>query len=154
MRIFRAVTGLVLLSLCVVACDPGIFLSPFGIKQSGELEWTTEKDGVRFTVRSLGGLIGSQGAVPELTVENRTPARLVVDDARLETKGRTYGWRLPGDGAEEWRSADAGATGRISLVFQFNEPISKIFGDTVDLVVNYRVGPKQDVLRVTFKRES
>ena len=146
----RALTLLTFMSLLAAGCDPALSLRPVGLRQSDELEWTTEKSSIRFGVPRLGGLIGSEQEIVTLTIENPTSSSVVVDDAVLESKGRTYFAKWS---AKQRRSVEPGATGSINLWFSFDQPIFEVFGDTARLRVNFRVGSEKDSILVNFERQ-
>ena len=150
MRIHTPFIVLIAIALC--GCDPGLSLHPIGLRKSGEFTWETESNGVRFQVGQLGGFTGTTFDGFEITVQNRTQSVFVIDDALLETNGRTYHATFSGRGEERLRSAGPGATERINLHWSFSEPIYKVYGRSAIVRVAFRLGTEKQVIRIEFLR--
>jgi hypothetical protein len=142
----------VLMTIALYGCDPGLSLHPVGLKNSGEFTWETESHGLRFLVGTLGGFTHSTFESLQITVQNRTQSVFVINDAVLETNGRIYNATFSGRGEERWRSAGPGATERIDLNWSFTEPICKVYGESAIVRVAFRVGTENQAVRFEFSR--
>jgi hypothetical protein len=145
---------MVLASLTATGCDRGVEMRPVGLKNWGEFEWATEQNGIRFITSGIVGLVGSTESSVSLEIENPTENRVVVQDAVLEANGKSYSVVFSGQREEKWRSAEPRTTDRIELYFRFGQPLYKALGETGSLRVSYRIGPKQDEIRINLARES
>jgi hypothetical protein len=151
-RSSHAVVLVAVLTGC--ACDPGVYLQPVGWKPSGTFRWESESHGVRFFVGSLGGLIGSSSTSFEIAAQNNSAGRFVLDEATLETNGRTFKATFSGQGEEKWRSAAPGAMERIELLWSFEQPMSKALGDVALVRLAFHIGQTPHQLTVEFRRAS
>ncbi len=144
-----AITTLV--SVLAIACDPGVRLEPVGWKASQDYQWEAQANGIGFVVSALGGLIGNEFVVFEITAQNRTSSRFVIDSATLETNGRIYSAGFAGQGEEKFRSAEAGTVERISLYWSFGQPLYEVFGEAAAMRLAFRVGANDHETRIDFR---
>jgi hypothetical protein len=151
-RVRRSLLFPMLASLVVAACDPGLTLEPVGWTPTGNLQWEAESDGVHFVVSSLGGLVGSEYESFELTVQNRTSAQFVVDEALLETNGKIYKAETPREITEKWPSVSPGATEQISLLWSLDGPLDEVFDETAALRVAFHLDGTEHDIRIDFRR--
>jgi hypothetical protein len=114
--------------------------------------WESEFEGLQFTITRLGGLVGNSSVSPILEVMNPTDRAFVIESGVLETNGRQYPIRFSSRDAEKWRSALPHSTARISLAWDFEQPIVKVLGDTALVTLHSRIGTDTKALRVQFQR--
>ena len=151
-RVRRFLVFPILASLVVTACEPGLTLEPVGWTPAGNLQWEAESDGVRFVVSSMGGFVGSEYESFELTVQNRTSAQFVVDEALLETNGKIYKAETPREITEKWPSVSPGATEQISLLWSLDGPLDEVFDETAALRVAFHLDGTEHDIRIDFRR--
>ena len=136
-----------------LSCDPGIHYRPRGWKKIEEYRWASSIADIDLETRGTGGLIHSRWLSPEFTVRNRSDRIVRIAGATLVTSRGTYRSRRIPSGEERWFETDPGATRRITVVFDFEQPITEILVDPVSLTLEIFVGDEMHSLPIAMRRD-
>ena len=150
---FLLLLGLAL--LCLGACDPGFSYRPEGWEHTeNQFEWQRRLEGFEIRTRGLGGLVGSDGLSPELTVTNRSAVPLVLETAELRSGGATYPAHLPGSGEVKWRTVMPGARQRITLFWKFEGRAAfEVLDPKPMVILRFRQGEQPRTLAIQYTKD-
>lgn len=143
------------LATVVAACDPGYRYGPvdWQVINEGAL-WSTSFDDVALTHRGIGGLIGSEYIVPQFDIRNGSNRSLVLERAELVTAAGRQPGELPGAGAIEARTINAGATASIPILWNLPQPAINALGMRPIIVLEFRHGQESRSLTIRYERVS
>jgi len=143
--------GVSLFLLC--ACDPGIAYRPGGWSSTQQNRWSNTFEKIEIEIPELGGLIGTESLMPEMTVHNHADSVVILESAVLKTRLSDYAAR-PTEYEKNWQPIPPGGKGVMTLLLEFNKPISEVLKDPVELRLKFRIGKQETELSVAMEKVS
>lgn len=139
-RVFAAFV--ILLSLLIVACDPGVT-----IRQADSPKEIGKHGSVILHVKSTRQLIGTTHYAPQVSVTNISEATVLVTRIELATKQKIYsdGSSQPQDFSGEVLTKQAR---NFTVLFRLDDAVYKTFKEPAELRVHYRSGSTEDTASI------
>ena len=143
--------GVTLFLLC--SCDPGIGYRPKGWSSVQQNRWSNTFEKIEIEMPEIGGLIGTESLMPEMTIHNHADSVVILESAVLKTTLSDYAAR-PTEYEKNWQPIPPGGKGVMTLLLEFNKPIGQVLRDPVELRLKFRIGKQETELSVPMEKVS
>jgi len=135
-----------LVALFSLACDRAIEYRPKDWAKSEERRFSKTVGLIEVEITPVGGLIGKEDLIPELTLHNRAELPAVIDSAILKANGAEYVARPFGEGS--WEIVPSHETRKITLEWELGKPLSEVLKDPVEINLTIKVGNERTEIRI------
>ena len=129
-----------------IACDPAIRYSPRDWTKSDEHRFSKTVGLIDIQITDVGGIIGNDHLIPEVTVHNRAKSSAVIESATLKANGSEY-VALP-LGEAGWQIILPSETRKITLDWELGKPLYDVLKDPVEIHLIIRVGNERTELNI------
>ena len=144
-RVLRTV--FVLVSLLMVACDPGMTIRQF--KSPDDARGVSP---VVVNIKQTRQLIGEKLYYPDVKVTNSSGLPMTVTNVELAARNKTYANKSPRPETYPL-TIPPGKTETLEVIFQLDDDLYETFQGPVELRVHYRTDGKLQLARASVIRD-
>lgn len=136
----------ILAALLCFACDPGIEYSPKDWKKSDDRRFSNSFGLLDVEITPVGGIIGNEHLIPEVTLHNRSKSPAVIESAILKANGAEYVARPFGEAS--WETVPPNETRKITVEWELGRPLYEVLKDPVELNLTIKVGGERADIKI------
>ena len=129
-----------------LGCDPAIEYSPKDWAKSEERKFSKTVGLLEVEITEVGGLIGLEHLIPEVTLHNRAKSPAVIESAILKANGAEYAARPFGEAS--WEIVPSNETRKITLEWELGRPLYEVLKDPVEINLTIKVGNERTEIRI------
>jgi hypothetical protein len=133
----------------MTACDPGMTIRQVNSSENNQSKSGSSDTSIIVHVDTVRPLTGEIRYFAGVYVTNPLDSPIVVTKCQLESRGRTYSDNLPGPATFPLMIKPA-ATERFNVWFDLDDDLWTTFHQTTGLVVYYRIGNNDSMVRATL----
>lgn len=133
-------------ALFSLACDRAIEYRPKDWAKSAERRFSKTVGLIELEITPIGGLIGREYLMPEMTLHNRAELPAVIESAILKANGAEYVARPFGE--VSWEIVPSHETRKITLEWELGKPLYEVLKDPVEIKLTIKVGNERTEIRI------
>lgn len=150
-----ALCGFAFLAMSASGCDPGYHYQPVDSSGKQLSQWSQTIEGVQFSAKSYGTLIGASYIYGHLEIVNRSNKEVLVLGGQLLTDDRTIKARVnEHQSGREERTVAPGRSRSVDLSWDFGASAHEVLGPKITWVWRVQIGAAEHDLRIPMQRTS